>query len=121
MDDPDPSTPTYKAIKMYRNYDGAKSTFGETSVSATTPYPDTVSAFAAQRSKDGALTIMVVNKSLPEPNRVTMYLSNFPKSGKASVWQLTATNTITRLPDIMFSGGKLRQLLSQPKASPCSW
>ena len=104
---PDPSTPTYKAIKMYRNYDGAKSTFGETSVSATTPYPDTVSAFAAQRSKDGALTIMVVNKSLPEPNRVTMYLSNFPKSGKASVWQLTATNTITRLPDITFTGGSL--------------
>ena len=31
---PDPSTPTYKAIKMYRNYDGNKSTFGETSVSA---------------------------------------------------------------------------------------
>ena len=27
-----PSTPTYKAIKMYRNYDGSRSTFGDTSV-----------------------------------------------------------------------------------------
>ena len=27
---PDSSTPTYKAIKMYRNYDGNKSTFGDT-------------------------------------------------------------------------------------------
>ena len=43
-------TPTYKAMKMYRNYDGNKSTFGDTSVSATVPNPDTVSAFAAQRS-----------------------------------------------------------------------
>src|SRR5258706_1401630 len=31
---PDPSTPTYQAMKMYRNYDGSKSTFGDTSVSA---------------------------------------------------------------------------------------
>jgi len=35
---PDPSTPTYKAMKMYRNYDGAKSTFGDTSVLAS-PIP----------------------------------------------------------------------------------
>ena len=34
---PDPATPTYKAIKMYRNYDGAKSTFGDVSVSARDP------------------------------------------------------------------------------------
>src|SRR6185503_3258490 len=38
---PDASTPTFKAMKMYRNYDGNRSTFGETSVSATaTSNPD---------------------------------------------------------------------------------
>ena len=47
---PDATTPTYKAMKMYRNYDGNKSTFGDTSVSAAVPNPDNVSAFAAQRS-----------------------------------------------------------------------
>ena len=31
---PASSTPTYKAMKMYRNYDGNKSTFGDTSVAA---------------------------------------------------------------------------------------
>ncbi len=46
---PAASTPTYKAMKMYRNYDGNKSTFGETSVAATTANPDAVSAFAALR------------------------------------------------------------------------
>ena len=61
---PAASTPTYKAMKMYRNYDGNKSTFGDTSVAATAPNPDNVSAFAAQRRADGALTVMVVNKYL---------------------------------------------------------
>jgi len=36
----------FKAMKMYRNYDGNDSTFGDTSVSATGPNPDNVSAFA---------------------------------------------------------------------------
>ena len=44
---PAASTPTYKAMKMYRNYDGNKSTFGDTSVAAAAPNPDAVSAFAA--------------------------------------------------------------------------
>src|SRR5204862_119848 len=46
---PDPTTPTYKAMKMYRNYDVQKSTFGDTSVAATGPNPDNVAAFAAVR------------------------------------------------------------------------
>ena len=41
---PASSTPTYKAMKMYRNYDGNKSTFGDTSVAATVPNPDNVSS-----------------------------------------------------------------------------
>src|SRR5216117_3780012 len=49
---PDASTPTYKAIKIYRNYDGNQSTFGDTSVSATVPNPDNLSSFAAVRSSD---------------------------------------------------------------------
>ncbi len=61
---PASSTPTYKAMKMYRNYDGNKSMFGDTSVAATAPNPDNVSAFAAQRSADGALTVMVISKKL---------------------------------------------------------
>ena len=49
---PAATSPTYKAMKMYRNYDGNKSTFGETSVAAAVPNPDAVSAFAAQRTTD---------------------------------------------------------------------
>ena len=51
-------------MKMYRNYDGNRSTFGDTSVAATAPNPDSVAVFAAQRSADGALTVMVISKQL---------------------------------------------------------
>src|SRR5581483_4003506 len=85
---PDASTPTYKAIKMYRNYDGNKSTFGDTSVAASGPNPDNVSVFAAERSSDGALTIMVISKYLSGNTPATLSIANFPHNGSAQVWRL---------------------------------
>jgi hypothetical protein len=104
---PDASTPTYKAMKLYRNYDGSKSTFGDTSVSATAPNPDDVSAFAALRSSDGALTLMVINKQLSTSSALTVNLANFAPAGTAQVWQLTAANTIDHLGDVALSGNTL--------------
>jgi hypothetical protein len=104
---PDASTPTYKAMKMYRNYDGNKSTFGDTSVNATVPNPDNVSAFAAVRSADNALTVMVINKQSTATATVNLALANFVNVGAAQVWQLTAANVITRLSDLTFNGTAL--------------
>ena len=101
---PASSTPTYKAMKMYRNYDGAGSTFGETGIAATTLNADTVAAFAAQRSADGALTVMVISKYLSANTSATINLANFAPSGAAQVWQLTAANVINRLPAIAVGG-----------------
>jgi PKD repeat protein len=101
---PDPSTPTYKAMKLYRNYDGNKSGFGETSVAASVPNADALSAFAAVRGSDGALTVMVVSKVLSGSTPVTLNLANFAARGVAQAWQLTAANTITHLADASFSG-----------------
>jgi PKD repeat protein len=101
---PAASTPTYKAMKMYRNYDGNKSTFGDTSVSAVVPNPDNLSAFAAVRSGDGAMTVMVINKVLSGSTPVTLSLGNFSGNGVAQVYQLTAANAITRLADLAYSG-----------------
>ncbi len=101
---PDSTTPTYKAIKMYRNYDGAKSTFGDTSVSATGPDPDNVAAFAAQRSSDGALTVMVINKYLSGSTPVTVNLANFAAGPAAQVWQL-ASNAISHPTDVPVTSG----------------
>jgi hypothetical protein len=100
---PAASTPTSKAMKMYRNYDGNKSTFGETSVAASTANPDAVSAFAAVRSVDGTLTVMVINKQLSTAPAATVNVSTFAHRGTAQVWQLTAANAISPLADVGFS------------------
>ncbi len=101
---PASNTPTYKAMKMYRNYDGNKSTFGDTSVAAAMSNPDTVAAFAAQRATDGALTVIVISKYLSGNTAVTINLANFAHNGTAQVWQLTAANSINRLADTGSSG-----------------
>jgi hypothetical protein len=108
---PDPSTPTYKAIALYRNYDGARSTFGETSVRATVPDPDTLSAFAALRSADGALTVMIVCKNLTGTTPLTLSLSSLSPRAAARAWQLTSSNAISRLPDLAVSGSTLTTTL----------
>jgi len=100
--------PTYLALKIYRNYDGRKSTFGDTSVLATAPNPDNVSVFAAQRGSDAALTIMVVNKYLAGATPLVLNLTNFAAGGSAQVWQLNSSNTIARLPDIPVTGNAIR-------------
>jgi len=101
---PASSTPTYKAMKMYGNYDGSGSRFGDTSVAALAPNPDAVSAFAAQRSSDGTVTIMLVAKVLSGSTAATVSLANFQPAGAAQVWQLTSANTIARLSDISVGG-----------------
>ena len=101
---PDASTPTYKAMKMYRNYDGNKSTFGDISVADTVPDPDTLSSFAAVRYIDGALTVMIINKSLTGSRLQISTSRTLLLRGSAQVWQLTSANAITRLSDLNFSG-----------------
>ena len=105
---PDATTPTYKAIKMYRNYDGAKSTFGDISVSASGPNPDVVSAFAAVRSSDKALTVMIVSKALTGTTPATINVAHYTTSGTAvHQWQLTSANAITHPADATLSGTSL--------------
>lgn len=111
---PAPSTPSYKAIKIFRNYDGANHTFGDTSVRASVPNPDNLSAFAAVRGSDGALTVMVVNKVLTAGSTpVVLTLGDYLASGPAQVWRLTSANAITRLADVSVSSGSLSTSVPQ--------
>ena len=93
---PATGSPVYNAMKIYRNYDGNKSGFGDTSVSASVANPDNLSAFAAIRSSDGAMTIMIVNKIAPG-YVTTINLSSFAAGPTAQVWQMTSANSITHL------------------------
>jgi hypothetical protein len=105
---PDPSTPTYKAIKMYRNYDGTKSAFGDTSISTSVPNLDNLSAFGAVRTTDGAMTLMVINKDLNNVSPIYARITNFNATGTAQRWQLTAANLITQMANIAFTNSLLK-------------
>jgi len=105
---PATTSPTYKAMKMFRNYDGNTSAFGDTSVRATsTANADSLSVFAAERSSDGAVTVMVIAKALSGSTPVTLNLSNFAPGSAAQAWQLTSANVISRLSDVALSGQSL--------------
>jgi len=95
---------TYNACKMYRNYDGAKSTFGDISVKATAPDADKIALFAAERTSDGALTVIAINKQVGVNSPALLNIAGFPAT-TAKRWQLTSANTITHLADQPISGG----------------
>ena len=108
---PATNTPTYKAMKLYRNYDGNKSTFGDTSILTTVPNPDNLSAFSAVRTSDGAMTLMVINKDLLNATPLRAAITNFANSGTAQAWQLTSANVITHLADVPYANGTLSNTL----------
>jgi len=104
---PDTGSFAYHAMKMYRNYDGRRSTFGDVSVRATAPDADTLAAFASVRNGDGALTIMLISKALSGDRAITINVRNRAMSVPAQRWQLNSTNAITRVADVAPSGSQL--------------
>ncbi|WP_410573332.1 glycoside hydrolase family 44 protein [Amycolatopsis sp. cmx-4-61] len=61
--EPKPTDPAAFAFRMYRNYDGTGGKFGDVSVSATSTDQGQLAIYGAQRRCDGAVTLMVVNKT----------------------------------------------------------
>jgi hypothetical protein len=108
---PAPGSPAYNAIKIYRNYDGKGSEFGDTSVKAESPDPDKVAVFAATRSSDQALTLMVICKERAGPVTGSLNLAGAGAKGPAQVWQLTSTNKIVRAADVAASGDRIKATL----------
>ncbi len=70
------------------------------------PDSDDLSSFASVRRFDGALTVIVINKSSGEPTPTSLAVVHFA-GATAQVWQLTSKNTITHLPNTALSGGSL--------------
>ena len=86
-----PPNPAILAYKIYRNYDGKLSTFGDTSVQTTVANPDNLSAFAAVRTSDGAMTVMVINKQTSS-TAVTVNLANFSNGSTAKAYQISSAS-----------------------------
>ncbi|KKB65027.1 cellulase [Robbsia andropogonis] len=105
-----PDMPVYKAFKLYRNYDGQGSGFGDISIADVQHNPDQVSSFAALRDHDRVMTVMVINKQRGMVADVLMPVSHFAIREKVAVWQL-ANNAISRLDDINAVDGQLQLTL----------
>ena len=85
------NAPITYAFRMYRNYDGAKSTFGDTGVSSVSSNQRQLSVYAAQRTSDGALTLIVINKTANDLSS-TVSLANFSSQSTAKVFRYSAAN-----------------------------
>jgi len=95
------------AFRMYRNYDGNGHAFGDQSVRATSADPSRISVFAAQRSGDGALTVMIVNK-LPTSLTTTLSLQRFRP---ACLGRVSRTACLARV--YRFSGANRDAIVQQ--------
>ena len=80
--EPQPTQPGAYAFRMYRNYDGAGSRFGDVSVSATSSDQGQLAVYAAQRKSDKALTLMVINKT-GEDLTSSLSIAGFNRRGTA--------------------------------------
>jgi hypothetical protein len=90
-DPPSPSDPGAFAFRMYRNYDGQGLGFGDTSVAASSADQGQLAVYAARRSGDGALTLMIINKSAASLTS-QISLAGFTSSGTAQIYRYSAAN-----------------------------
>ena len=81
------------AFKLYRNYDGNKSTFPATGVHAASALPQYGAVYAAQDPADTShLHIIAINR-LSTPLKATMAIASGVTYSSARVWGVTSGNT----------------------------
>ncbi len=85
------SAPGIFAFRMYRNYDGLGSSFGETSVQAASTDQEKLALYAARRSPDGALTLMIINKTGGALTS-SLALANFQPATSARIYRYSSAN-----------------------------
>ena len=104
---PAPSSPGAFAFRMYRDYDGLGSRFGDTYVRSTSADQGRLSVYAAERGSDGALTVMVVNKT-PGDLQTSLAVAGRSLPAAAQVFTYggsAAPTSIVHRPDTPVSGG----------------
>jgi hypothetical protein len=88
---PAPTDPIAYAFRMFRNYDGAGGEFGNTSVSAVSSNQATLSIYAAQRSTDKVVTVLVINKT-PEAITSAIAFTKLSLPTSAEVYTYSAAD-----------------------------
>jgi hypothetical protein len=98
-----PSTqmPGLTAFAIYRNYDGANSTFGDMALTSTSANQAALSVYGALRTSDNAVTVVVINKTYGDLT-ATLSLANLTPNGAAKVFLYSNANlaAIVAQPDL---------------------
>jgi len=90
---PDPTTqvPGLMAFEVFRNYDGAKSTFGNQALSSTSSDQSKLAVYGALRTSDNSVTLIVINKTFGDLS-TTLSLENFSPNGTAKAYLYSPAN-----------------------------
>ena len=88
---PKPTDPTAYAFRLYRSYDGRGGRFGDVGVRAASADQDALAVYGATRRQDGALTLMVINKTAQDLTS-RLALAGFRPAGPAQAFRYSAAN-----------------------------
>ncbi len=88
----DQQTPGNMAFAIYRNYDGKGSQFGDSSVTSTSADQSKLSVYAAERTADGTVTIVVINKTYGDLTSTLSVGGLVPNTTSAQAWLYSNAN-----------------------------
>jgi hypothetical protein len=99
---PNPKTqvPGLMAFKIYRNYDGKNSVFGDMALASSSADQGTLSVYGALRTSDNAMTVVVINKTYGDLTS-TLSLTGLP-------------STVTTAQAYLYSNANLAAIVAQP-------
>ncbi len=101
---PTSSQPGAYAFRMYLNYDGKGSRYGDTWIRSTSSDQSQLAVYGAQRSSDQALTLMIINKTSNDLTS-SLSLAGANPTGNAQVYTYSSANlnAIVRQADLPVS------------------
>ena len=88
---PAPTDPIAYAFRIYRDYDGNGAQYGDTWVNATSSNQSQLSVYAAQRSNDHGVTILVLNKTTASIS-TSLALTGATLPATAAVYSYSSAN-----------------------------
>jgi hypothetical protein len=97
---PKPSDPVAFSFRLFRNYDGKGSEYGNVWVSSASADQTKLAIYGARRTPDGALTLIVINKT--------------EAAITANVALARFSTTATTAAVYQYSGANLAAIVSQP-------
>jgi hypothetical protein len=105
---PGPQDPIAYAFRIFRNYDGNGSQFGDTSVSAVSSDQGSLSIYGAQRSSDNAVTILVINKTTGAlASAIAIANVSLPPTAQVYTYSGASLTSIAHPADAAITGGSV--------------